>query len=607
MEKDIRECCFRSIPSKGKRLIWEITHECSMNCDYCFQEKKRIENPFRVLNTADLLRICSQLTKLNITDVLITGGEIYNVKDIIEHVCKELANNNLTVSFSTSCLRLEFINFLCSFKPKSLNFSLDPRGRETETAYNNIFEKMESMLEFVEKTELQIKITGVINRSNLKHIESYIRKIKYFINKYKCLKSVYVTNPYDIGFLKTDVRASESDLKEVIEKIKVTKKYTAIKFVNFHRFNMPLQRCNAGIKYVHLEPNGNVYPCHLFANLSKEHFMMGNILRDDVNEIASRLDRFGAQTEAAITEYKSKNSKCLTCEHENKCGGGCLAEIISIGDLIEPNLICKIIPTPKPKKLYTPATSAFFDIPIKEADLTQEENKLIADHVKKNLRKNCDLAHGYDHIECVVKLARFIGEREGANLRIVTAAAYFHDFEPRQKLIFESHTKLSAHKAVSFLKQLRSFSKEELDRIYHCIDTSSYGSASLGHIPESIEAKVVRDADWLDAIGARGIARVFAFGATHGCETLGECYWNPENPPHMKMSLIGPDPSPIYHFFSKLLWVKDKIETDAGKKIAIIRHERLVKFLKDYSNEMEGDPFSAIDIPTFKDRNLSST
>jgi uncharacterized protein len=303
-----------------------------------------------------------------------------------------------------------------------------------------------------------------------------------------------------------------------------------------------------------------------------------------------------------VTEYKSKNTKCLTCEHEKKCAGGCLAEIISIGNLIEPNLICKIIPTPKPIKLYKPTPSAFLDISSNGADLTGQENDAISDHVKKNLRKYRDLAHGYDHTECVVKLSRFIGKKEGANLRIVTAAAYFHDFEPRQKLIFESHTKLSAHKAVSFLKRLHSFSKDELDRIYHCIDTSSYGSASLGYIPETIEAKVVRDADWLDAIGARGIARVFAFGATHGCETLGECYWDPENPPQMKMSLIGPDPSPIYHFFSKLLWVKDKVITDTGKKIAKIRHERLVNFLRNYYNEMESEPFSPDGFRNFKEK-----
>jgi HD superfamily phosphodiesterase len=52
------------------------------------------------------------------------------------------------------------------------------------------------------------------------------------------------------------------------------------------------------------------------------------------------------------------------------------------------------------------------------------------------------------------------------------------------------------------------------------------------------------------------------------------------------MSLIGPDPSPIYHFFSKLLWVKDQMATPTGKSLADIRHQRMLKFLSEYRAEM---------------------
>lgn len=220
-------------------------------------------------------------------------------------------------------------------------------------------------------------------------------------------------------------------------------------------------------------------------------------------------------------------------------------------------------------------------------DVSTQEEEQIAEHIKKNIRKSVhDLAHGFDHVQCVVRLARFIAKKEGANLRVITAAAYFHDFAPRQKLIYESHTKLSAQKAVDFLKKI-GFNDHDLNKVYHCIDTSSYGSSELGHTPQSLEAKVVRDADWLDAIGARGVARVFAFGSAHGCETLGECIWDPTNPVRKQMSLVGPDPSPIYHFFSKLLWVREQIVTDTGRRIAEKRHERLVRFLENYKTEME--------------------
>ncbi len=220
-------------------------------------------------------------------------------------------------------------------------------------------------------------------------------------------------------------------------------------------------------------------------------------------------------------------------------------------------------------------------------DIKGDEEEKIIEHVKTNLRKSDhDLAHGFDHIESVVQLSRFIAKKERANIRIVTAAAYFHDFEPRRPLIYESHAKLSAEKAVSYLKQI-GFSANDLTQIYHCIVTSSYGASELGLSPETLEAKVVRDADWLDSIGARGIARVFAFASAHNIETLGKCEWDPANPPHKVMSLLGPDPSPIYHFFSKLLWVKDGILTETGRQIAVIRHDRLVRFLKEFKSETE--------------------
>lgn len=74
---------------------------------------------------------------------------------------------------------------------------------------------------------------------------------------------------------------------------------------------------------------------------------------------------------------------------------------------------------------------------------------------------------------------------------------------------------------------------------------------------------------------------------THQCEELGAVEWSLDPPEKLTMSLIGPDPSPIYHFFSKLLWVKDGMATETGRQMATIRHDRMLKFLRDYKLEME--------------------
>jgi uncharacterized protein len=214
-----------------------------------------------------------------------------------------------------------------------------------------------------------------------------------------------------------------------------------------------------------------------------------------------------------------------------------------------------------------------------------ENEKQIRQYVIEKLKK-ADIAHGFDHVECVVNMARNIALRENADLRIVIPSAYLHDIVSRNEVErFDLHTEESASEAKRFLGNL-CFSPDEIDEIGKVIITSSYESYLKGIIePESLEAKVVRDADWLDAIGARGIARVFVFAGHYGCPEMGKVEWDPDFPTKLVMSVSGPDPSPIYHFFSKLLWLKDLMLTETGRLEAEKRHQFMVDFLKRYKSE----------------------
>ena len=199
--------------------------------------------------------------------------------------------------------------------------------------------------------------------------------------------------------------------------------------------------------------------------------------------------------------------------------------------------------------------------------------------------KNADIAHGSDHIKCVVNMAKKIAIAEKANIRIVVPAAYLHDIVPRNEAErFDLHTEESANEAMRFLKSM-DFSRHETDEIAKVIISSSYESYLKGKEPITIEAKTVRDADWLDAIGARGIARVFVFAGYYGSPDMGSVDWNPDDPQKLEMNLVGPDPSPIYHFFSKLLWLKDLMQTETGRKEAEKRHQFMIDFLKRYKSE----------------------
>jgi uncharacterized protein len=590
MESAIRECCFKTIPENGRRLVWEITHQCTFQCIYCFQQRKRLQNPLRVIHNKDLLEICDKIVNLKIRDVLITGGEIYKVKDELPGICEKLKSIDLKFSFSTNAIANHtFIDQLVSLGPRAINISFDPPNNGIN--FNNtLITALDHLIKVCYAKQTEIKITSVFNESNIESLEIYRTLLLGILSKENTITSVYITNPYDIGYIKSGININLDKQSNLI-KLNGFESYKQIKYVNFPRFNIPLQRCFAGSHIVHIEPNGNVYPCHLFANLPQDIYLMGNILNDNTSDINDRLNIFSSQVNDWLNKALSENTKCISCRQKSKCGGGCIAEILSQGDLVEPQLICRKLPYPKKKEYFVNTVQRIIEFENIKNDLGYSEEREIQEFLLNKLReRNHDLAHGYDHIICVVKLARFIAERENANLRIVTAAAYFHDFEPRQKLIFESHTKISAQVAVDFLLRL-GFSQGECNEIFNCIDTSSYGSSQLGKEPKSLEAKIVRDADWLEAIGARGIARVFAFAPSHNCEVLGDLTWDPENPPHKMTSLIGPDPSPIYHFASKLLWIKEGIITETGKKIAELRHKRLITFLKDYKNEMEEATF----------------
>jgi len=218
------------------------------------------------------------------------------------------------------------------------------------------------------------------------------------------------------------------------------------------------------------------------------------------------------------------------------------------------------------------------------AGITLDQEKQIRDFVQDRL-KGADIAHGFDHVEYVVNMARKIALQEGADLKIVIPAAYLHDLVSRGEVeSYDLHTAESANEGKRFLKKI-GFSADDIERIGEVIITSSYESYLKGVEPESLEAKVLRDADWLDAIGARGIARVFVFAGHYGCAEMGTVDWDPDNPEKLEMSISGPDPSPIYHFFSKLLWQKELMQTQAGKMEAEKRHQFMVDFLKRYKAE----------------------
>lgn len=166
--------------------------------------------------------------------------------------------------------------------------------------------------------------------------------------------------------------------------------------------------------------------------------------------------------------------------------------------------------------------------------------------------------HDAGHTMRVYKNAMDIAENEqDCDREIIALAALLHDVDD-YKLF---HTENNAN-ARSFLME-NQIPEEEIERICRVINSVSF-SQNRGKAPTDIEGKIVQDADRLDALGAIGIARTFAYGGGHSRS--------------MEDS--------IQHFHDKLLLLCDEMNTHAAKSIAKVRHDFMVAFLEEFEKEI---------------------
>jgi uncharacterized protein len=188
---------------------------------------------------------------------------------------------------------------------------------------------------------------------------------------------------------------------------------------------------------------------------------------------------------------------------------------------------------------------------------------------------DADPGHGPVHLERVVATALRLAAEEGARVDVVLPAAWLHDCVHVAKDSPEraQASRLAADHALRYLAGA-GYAADCLPQIRHAIEAHSY---SAGIAPRTIEAKVVQDADRLDAIGAIGIARCIAVGAA-----LGRPLYRAEDPFCRSRS---PDDrgASVDHFYSKLLKLAGTMQTSAGRREA----ERRTAFLRSFIEQLE--------------------
>ena len=174
--------------------------------------------------------------------------------------------------------------------------------------------------------------------------------------------------------------------------------------------------------------------------------------------------------------------------------------------------------------------------------------------------------HDYFHIERVVTNAKKILETENADPFLVELAAWTHDVGD-----YKLHDGVDkSNELITEFLQTLQVEKETIDKVLEIVSQVSF---SKGNTPTTIEAKIVQDADRLDAIGAVGIARCFAYGGS-----VHNVLYNPYD--------NSKDASSVQHFYDKLFKLKDLMNTETAKKIANKRHQFMENFIEEFYQEV---------------------
>lgn len=196
---------------------------------------------------------------------------------------------------------------------------------------------------------------------------------------------------------------------------------------------------------------------------------------------------------------------------------------------------------------------------------------LTIEEARRFYREN-DVAHAFDHVLRVYRLAERIGRTEGADMRVLLTAALLHDIARDEP----DHHLRGAEQARAILAGHPS---DFVEAVVHCIEAHRFRK---GPEPQTLEARILQDADKLDAIGAIGVARAFAH-AGHFNEPL----WAPLDDV-MRSEPDGPTHTPVHEYWHKLRHLAGRLHTPTARAIAEERHAFMEAFFRRLDEECRG-------------------
>ena len=192
--------------------------------------------------------------------------------------------------------------------------------------------------------------------------------------------------------------------------------------------------------------------------------------------------------------------------------------------------------------------------------------------------------HDWFHIERVYKNALLIAKEEDCDVIVVKLAALLHDIADSK---FHGGDESIGPKIAREFLESQPISDAVIAHVIAIIENISFKGGNFEKTFASKELEIVQDADRLDAIGAIGIARTFNYGGFKN-----RPLYNPNIQPKLNMSkdeYKNNEAPTLNHFYEKLLLLKDKMNTETGKKIAKKRHDFMVHFLAQFYAEWDGE------------------
>lgn len=201
----------------------------------------------------------------------------------------------------------------------------------------------------------------------------------------------------------------------------------------------------------------------------------------------------------------------------------------------------------------------------------------------RTLYLGAESGHDFDHVLRVLALAERLARAEGADLAIVHAAALLHDIAraDEDETRGDDHAQMAAERALKLLLE-RGVSPDQAQAVAHAIAAHRFRSTLA---PQTLEAKILFDADKLDSIGAIGIARAYAISGV-----LNQRLWGPitENTQATR-NQHNSEHTAVAEFGVKLSKVKDRLFTASARAIAEERHRFMVEYFRRLDREVKGE------------------